>query len=240
MYQATPIRESKMEWTIDPRNPGEVFACAGLAHLMWITNPECKTGFEVDDCVRFVAPDITVWNERLTELIVEETTDGLRFAEEVDLDWWREWGLNSELKTWAGQQSAMTVHNSLCEAAKGARLSDWLTFIAPAHGRLNFDIPGTWNALQMGWSIDKHRKEKQMNCRPWVELLSSIGLQAFPVKGNKRQGFEYSLWKSASLPTAITAFCGYGPTIYSIKRFHTNNETNGTNTILRIATLKFT
>lgn len=228
-----------MEWPIDPQNPGEIFACAGIARLMWITNPECKTGFVVGDQVRFVAPDISVWIDRLADADLEETVDGdgLLFAGLI-LDWWREWGLNSGLKTWAGRQTEFTVHDSLLKAAKGSKFSDWLTYTAPADGRFNFDIPGTWNALNLGWSVNEH--SVKMRCRPWVELLSSIGLQAFPVERNKQQGFEYSLWKPASLPTAITAFCGYGPLVYSIKRYHTNTEENGKNTILRFATQKFT
>ena len=46
-----------MKWNIDPRNPGEVFACAGLAHLAWRANPEAKTGFDLNERVRFVTPD---------------------------------------------------------------------------------------------------------------------------------------------------------------------------------------
>ena len=34
-----------VEWTVDARNPGEVLACAGLAHLAWREAPGAETGF---------------------------------------------------------------------------------------------------------------------------------------------------------------------------------------------------
>ena len=224
-----------MEWYIDPRNPGEVFACAGLAHLAWRTNPELKTGFERSDRVRFVAPDISSLFNSLAAAALEKTEDGLRF-DGIELDWWREWGLNSRLKFWAGQQSALTVHRSLHTASKGSRPSEWLTHVAPAIGRLNFDLKGIWNALNMGWSLNEHNNAKML-CRPWVELLASIGLQAFPVEYERsKSGFQYSLWHPAALPCAVAAFGGHGPAIYSIIRYCSLTAKSGNNTVLCLAT----
>ena len=46
------------EWLIDPRNPGEVLACAGIAHLAWRAGAAAATGFVEagEGRVRFVAP----------------------------------------------------------------------------------------------------------------------------------------------------------------------------------------
>ena len=223
-----------MEWHIDPRNPGEVFACAGLAHLAWRADPKQKTGFESNDRFRFVTSDFSAVLDRLAEASLEETEDGLRFAG-VELDWWREWGLNSGLKNWAGQQSALTVHESLLRAAEGSRPADWLTHAAPTTGRLNLDTDGTWNALHMGWSLNEHQ-EARMVCRPWVELLASIGLQAFPVEGRRSERrFSYSLWQSAALSSAVAAFGGYGPTVYAMDRYNSPTAKSGSNTMLCIA-----
>ena len=224
-----------MKWNIDPRNPGEVFACAGLAHLAWRTNPEAKTGFELNERVRFITSDLSALLDPLGDALLEDTKDGLRFAG-IELDWWREWGLNPRLKNWAGQQSALTVHKSLHRAAEGSGPSDWLAHTAPSTGgRLNLDPGGTWNALTMGWSLNEHR-EAEMLCRPWVEILASVGLQAFPVEGHRSEGgFKYSLWRSASLSSAIAAFGGHGPAVYSVGRYHTRTAKSGSNTMLCVA-----
>ncbi len=224
-----------MEWPIDPRNPGEVFACAGLAHLAWRANPESKTGFEPGERVRFITPDLSALFDRLAAASIEKAESGLRFAD-IELDWWKEWGLNPGLKNWAGQQTGWTVHRSLLGIARGSSPSDWLTHAAPTTGRLNVDTSGTWNALNMGWSLNEH-KEFEMFCRPWVELLASIGLQAFPVEGHRsRGGFKYSLWRLTSLPGAIAAFGGYGPGVYSTGRYRSATAKAGSNTMLCVAT----
>ena len=223
-----------MEWHIDPRNPGEVFACAGLAHLTWRADPKLRTGFESNDRFRFVTPDLSAVLDRLAEASLEETEDGLRFAG-IELDWWREWGLNSGLKNWAGQQTALTVHKSLLRAAEGSTPAEWLTHTAPTTGRLNLDTDGTWNALHMGWSLNEHQ-EARMVCRPWVELLASIGLQAFPVEGRRSERrFSYSLWRLAALSSAVAAFGGYGPTVYAMDRYNSATAKSGSNTMLCIA-----
>ena len=224
-----------MEWRIDPRNPGEVLACAGLAHLAWRANPKGRTGFESNERVRFVAPDLSTELERLRNAELKDTGDGLRFAG-IELDWWREWGLNPGLKNWAGRQSALTVHKSLLCAAERSNPFDWLTHTAPATGRLNLDINGTWNALNLGWSLNEH-KEVLMLCRPWVELLASVGLQAFPVEERRSgDGFKYSLWRPASLSSAVAAFGGHGPAVYSMGRYSAGTAKSGSNTMLCTAT----
>ena len=251
-----------MGWVIDPRNPGEVFACAGLAHLAWREDRAAETGFDWDDhrC-RFVAPDLSAPFERLAEApSPEETEGGLRFAG-VELDWWMDggevlkktdpsrkgkrkqgdkklkaWGLNPELRIWAGRQSALTVHRSLFSAANGSNPSDWRDHRAvPADGRalFNVDTDCTWNALEMGFSLNEQKIK--MLCRPWVGLLASVGLQAFPVEGSKEDGFRYRLWRPSSIAVAIAAFGGHGPGVYSTDGFVSKTGKSGQNTVLRTA-----
>ena len=75
-----------------------------------------------------------------------------------------------------------------------------------------------------------------MVCRPWVELLASIGLQAFPVEGRRSERrFSYSLWRLAGLSSAVAAFGGYGPTVYAMDRYNSPTAKSGSNTMLCIA-----
>ncbi|MDE0702956.1 MAG: hypothetical protein OXH59_04445 [Rhodospirillaceae bacterium] len=224
-----------MEWPVDPRNPGEVLACAGLAHLAWRADPLSKTGFEFDESCRFVAKCPTTFLDGIAGATLEETGAGLSIAG-IELDWWLDWGLNPGLKTWAGQQSALTVHRNLLQAAQGLGPEDWYDHAESTTGRLNVDVLGTWNALDMGWSLNEHGAVKML-CRPWLELLASIGLQAFPVRGRKSEGgFEYRLWRPAPLPSAVAAFGSRKPSVYSACGYRTRIGKSGSNTILRVAT----
>ena len=227
------------EWTIDPRNPGEVLACAGLAHLAWRADRAAATGFlsRGDGRVRFVAAGAPAPLEALHGAALEpmgESRDALRLGA-VALDWWRPWGLNPALKLWAGRQSAWTVHGSLRAAAGDASPCEWLSCCAPAAGRLYVDPAGTWNARTLGFSIDAHR-ELRMRCRPWLELLASVGLAAFPVAGHRaRGGFHLNLWRPAPLAAAVAAFAGRFSATYALGRYHVPTAKSGTNTMLRAA-----
>ena len=229
-----------VEWTVDARNPGEVLACAGLAHLAWREAPGSETGFvrAGDWGVRFVAPEVALLRARAGETALEQTpeagSEALRLAG-VTLDWWRPFGLNPALKLWAGQQSAWTVHRSLWTAASDAAPAAWLTHTAPADGRLGLDPAGTWSAQGLGFSVNAHRALR-MACRPWVELLASLGLQAVPLPGHRAGGFHYNLWRRAPLAVARAAFAGPFSASHALGRYHVACARSGTNTVLRLAT----
>ena len=229
-------------WPIDPRNLGEVLACAGLAHLAWRADGEARTGFERDAKarIRFVAPDGALPCEGpALERLAGRPCELLRFAG-VELDWWCPWGLNPGLKQWSGQQTAWTVHRNVHRALGHASASQWLTHaVAVAGGRLYLDPDGTWDALSLGWSLDlqwKAHRGVRMRCRPWVELLGSVGLQAFPVAGSRASGFPYTLWRRAPLSGAVAAFAGAFSPAYALERFHVATARHGSNTVLRRAT----
>ena len=154
----------------------------------------------------------------------------------VTLDWWREWGLNPRLKLWAGHQTAWTVHASLRTAGGDSDPGGWLTHCAPAAGRLSLDPGATWSAQALGWSPNRH-PGMRVHCRPWLELLASLGLQAFPVPGRRtRGGFHYQLWRPAPLAAAVAAFAGPWSTAYALARYHAGVGKTGENTVLRLAT----
>lgn len=216
------------QWTIDPTNPGEVLACCGIAYLAWVADRTAATGFIRDGGWRFQAPDGVL--DGLAPARPVATADGLALGG-LALDWWQPWGLNPDLKTWAGQQTALSVHRNLAEAAAARPAADWQTWSATTTGRLNLDLHGTWNALAIGWSLNEH-KDREMLCRPWLELLASLGLQAFPVGGGRRGGFRYHLWRPAPLAAAVAAFQGDGPGIYALCGFVAQTGKLGSNTML--------
>ena len=216
------------QWTIDPANPGEVLACCGIAHFAWLLDATTATGFAHDGRWRFAAPDGLL--EALPAPAPTRQDGGLRVCG-IALDWWQAWGLNPELKTWAGQQSALSVHRNLASATGTSAAVDWQTCSATTTGRLNLDIRGTWNALAIGWSLNEH-KDREMLCRPWLELLASLGLQAFPLLGNRRDGFRYHLWRPLPLAPAIAAFQGHGPGIYALGGYTAPTAKLGSNTML--------
>ena len=228
-------------WPVDPGNPGEVLACAGLAHLAWRADREAATGFVRGrgGGLRFVVPDATPLPECAGAWPLEPMEgpphERLRFAG-VTLDWWCPWGLNPRMKNWAGPQSAWTVHRALHRALGGSSASEWLRHAAPAAGgRLYLDPRSSWDTRELGWSLSAHRTYR-FHARPWVELLASVGLQAFALPGHRaRGGFRYRLWRPAPLPVAHAAFAAPAPTVETLSAWHVPAAKSGANTVLRQA-----
>ena len=228
-------------WPVDPGNPGEVLACAGLAHLAWRADAQISTGFvrARGGGLRFVVPDAMPLPEGAGAWPLEPVEgpphERLRFAG-VALDWWCPWGLNPGMRSWAGAQSAWTVHRNLHRALGRSSPLEWHVHSAPAAGgRLYLDPRSSWDTLELGFSLNAHRPLR-MHVRPWVELLASVGLQAFPVPGHRaRGGFRYRLWRTAPLTVARAAFSSPAPTVETLGAWHVRAAKSGANTVLRQA-----
>ena len=219
---------------VDPANPGEVLACAGLARLAARIGPEAASGFvRHSDRWHFEIPfDLhllrRIDTSPLTVADDQLQVDGLR------LDWWQEgWGLNPEFKFWAGQQTPQSVLNHLLRASRNADPRDWQVHLAPTSGRLGVDPLGAWDSLELGWSINEHKDFRQL-CRPCVEWLAFIALQCFPVRGDRHHGFRYHLWRPARLELAVLAFAGSGR--HALHGYRAETDKSGSNTYLKTAT----
>ena len=229
-----------MELSVDPRNPGEVLACCGLAVLAASKDPSTITGFSRHgDGVRFSCPEMRIAD--VAGYSPEETPDGdvilrgsrvLGEVREVHLDWWQPWGLNPEMKLWAGQQRAFTIASNLLLCAPSGLNQDWRRYEARTTGRLGVDPQGTWSALELGWSINEH-KAVQMLCRPFVELLALVGLQEFKLRGDRRGGFVFALWRPAPYLIARLAFGGHGRHV--LQRLRATTAKSGSYTCLKYA-----
>lgn len=219
-------------FVIDPCNPGEVLACAGLAVLASLDQPDATTGFERSGrSWEFTAPFPEQGLEGLCQL--EMADDESLLLGDIRLDWWHwAYGLNQPFKFWAGQQTAKSVLTNLVNAARAGHPRDWLGFQAPTTGRLGVDPQGSWNALELGWSPNEH-PDIQYLCRPFVEMLAFIGLQHFPVQGQRDTGFRYSLWPQVPVQLAILAFAG--SSIHRLGRWQTEIGSAGPNKILKSA-----
>jgi CRISPR-associated protein Csx14 len=214
-----------MHWQIDPTNLGEVLACAGIARLAWLRAPDAVTGFEG---ARFSAADDALHG--LTPSLEQSAHDGLLLCGQ-EVDWWQPWGLNPALKHWSGQQTPITVHRHSVEQAADAASADWPAFSAGAKGQLYVDTRAMWQAEGLGWSLNEHN-DYQIAGRPWLDLLASLGLQAFRVAGSRAHGFEYHLWRPAPLPVAVAAFAGHGVGTYSAGGYRAATDKSGKVTYL--------
>lgn len=209
---------------VDPRNPGQFFACCGVLELAsllwpgsegWFAREGVRAAFHVATNGRH--------NDPLEE-IVHRLCDGegvVKLAEDLTaqsqadrkpveivpfglrLDWWLDAydkGDKSELKVWAGQQTPERNLNSL--RAKWANLRtchmatgrDLFAQRAPMTGRFGFDPAASWEAIDVGFSPDEQSVPVQTS--PATEILAAIGLQRCrPAQvDGKWRWFAYRAW----------------------------------------------
>lgn len=218
---------------IDPTNPGEILACAGLASLTAQHSPGAATGFSQEGgrWVFTVETPVEALKE-ITESRPKETGESIQLSGLL-LDWWNPGhGLNPAFKFWAGQQSARSVLTNLLQAARGGSPEEWLEFQAPTTGRLGVDHEGTWDSLSLGWSVNEHNDLKYL-CRPFVELLAFIALQRFPVQGSRDDGFFYHTW--AAVPPDLAPLAFAGASRHSLACWQTEIADSGSNKYLKPA-----
>ncbi len=206
-----------MKVTVDSNNLGEVLACCGIASLAARADPLAESGFVGET---FESADVA-----MTDLVESAKLE----IGGIQLDWWEPWGLNPNMKLWAGQQSATSVLKNLTHACSAGQNEPWIDFTVPTTGRLGVDPLGSWNALTIGWSPNEHKAVKML-CRPFVELLAFVGLQHFSVGGNRHEGFTYALWRPVAFPLARIAFAGHGR--FASDRHLVHTTKSGSNTIL--------
>ncbi|TCO79637.1 CRISPR-associated protein Csx14 [Plasticicumulans lactativorans] len=225
-----------MQRVIDLRNPGEVLACGGLAWLASLADPLAETGFEPmaePGVMRFACPDTALQQFDAVRVVpVVDDDDALQLGA-LRLDWWNPWGLNPHMKLWSGKQKAESIVGNLFRASAGAASPEWLEFEHTTTGRLGVDPRGTWNALGIGWSINQHT-HIEMLCRPLLELLAFIGLQALPLAGSRRDGHvRLHPWREASFSLARLAIAGASR--YALSGWRAPFGKAGSNTILLTA-----
>ena len=120
----------------------------------------------------------------------------------------------SRFKTWAGQQSVLSIARSMKDALKS---SEWRTdycliFSANKCGLpFNFDsdLGGQGGAIDIGFSFDPLAASSltriETMARPALELLAFIGLQRFrPREFQGENRFRFSVW-NRPLPVAVAA-----------------------------------
>jgi len=141
----------------------------------------------------------------------------------ITLDWFTDDNAGgSRFKTWAGQQSVLTISTAMKDALK---TTTWRTekclsyFVTKCGLPFNFDsdLGAQGGAIDVGFSFDPLATSAltriESSARPALELLAFIGLQRFrptEIKGENR--FLYTAWnRPLPIQVAMPAACGALP-----------------------------
>ena len=200
--------ETSFSVRVDLTNPGQFLACCGLlelAHRLW---PGAEGWFEGESFVvglpcKEASPLGTILERLGASAVKADETRGDKSTRPVQLegfaltlDWWIDHtGEKTSLKLWAGQQTSLTIVETLQPAV--ARLAEKptdgiLDVGEPLTGRYGFDPRSAWNTLDVGFSPNE--QGMAVDTFAAVELLAAVGLQGFRPVPNEGRRWRYVTW----------------------------------------------
>lgn len=215
---------------LDPRNPGQFWACCGLLELMGRRREQIRSRFEI----RTDSP-------RSGEFVMEECEEAeilqvladLRHAEyeaavdgyeetaiqpvrakigglELELDWWLDEYRSkaTQLKCWGGQVTSLGLYQSLQKLLAGdPRIGEMFWASEQTKSKFGVDPRSAWNALDFGYSPNEHNQDAATY--PMVEVLAAYGLQGFRPPSDTRT-IAYSAWL-VPLATSVARLAAFVP-----------------------------
>lgn len=205
---------------LDPRNPGQFFACCGLFELGELIQPgglayfrnnatefvlQSLTNLPPGNLILNAAPDLNGKPYDATleplELIIESRS--------ITLNWWLNETLTekSALKTWGGQQTPRRVLSELLRLLDQSKpVGELFEGNAYTKSRFGVDARSAWEPLDVGYSPNDVAQDAATF--PWVEVLAVIGLQAFrPAQQQTRSRYRYATWEEPLPVIAARAAC---------------------------------
>lgn len=204
----------ELRLAIDPCNPGQFYACCGLAELFDLAGEETISRFIVKSYRAREAEFVVQNHGGLTLRSAMGALKGAKytpgqvdqppnkdsiapisvsiFGQDFKLDWW----LNqfhdgaTAFKCWAGQVTTQKLTSELPRLVSIDEAS--LDADGFTSTRFGIDPRSAWVALDLGYSPNEQGQESRTY--PVVELLAAFGLQGFRPEGSRSQGFTYALW----------------------------------------------
>ena len=239
LYPAIELGKYQVQLRADPANFGEYLAILGLIALLdrrgrkitlgWVEHAAIIRGVDdtmVSEALTWLcSASVEADKEATVEAVLENAYPPLRLRMQdnvtLPLNHWLDEGLqsSSEWKLGAGQTTAHKTLTSLLSACSRAlqhpdfAIESLLQFggrkVNADASKFRFDAATNWSAQNAGFSLNESDAFK--STRPWVELLSALGLQNYflpPADSIRR----YYIWKGHLSPTlALAAVKGLLP-----------------------------
>jgi CRISPR-associated protein Csx14 len=159
---------------VNLRNPGQFFACCGLAEIASRLWPGAQAWFETEQRqTKYRIATNSRNNDPLREMVRQlsspntiEEADGEHYAAglrplqltafNLRLDWWIKDGVGkSTLKLWAGQQTPIRLIRDMQGELENIELGPGtLSQRRLMKGRFGIDAASSWTALGLGFSPD--------------------------------------------------------------------------------------
>lgn len=188
-------------------NPGEVLAVCGLfvlatrqdrkATLAWTNNGAVIDTEQTLDELLLPLLDAQISSEAGNKSEPASIQIG-----SLTLNWWYYRTKNNKL--WAGRVTASSLVETMLTACKKTEPMKFIELKQSCSQTTGLDSLLAWTPINLGWSPNTQKDggvKIHMPARPWIELLSLIGIQGFTSqlfasqKGASAR-WHYFLWKT--------------------------------------------
>jgi hypothetical protein len=218
---------------MDPRNPGQFYACCGLWELLALRKLHALAHFDLDPRrprrAEFVVESDEAWTirEAMAELRIAKPIAACAELGSIspiqipygggvlELDWWLDKFRETAegLKCWAGQQTSGSIAAELLGLLPAEADEKLLYHAAMTSTRFGVDPRSAWNVADAGYSLNEHQHEAATF--PAVEILAAVGLSGFrPAEERRRtrerRAYVYALWQKP-LPRAVARLACCAP-----------------------------
>ncbi|HEX4773718.1 MAG TPA: hypothetical protein VH351_22995 [Bryobacteraceae bacterium] len=221
---------SELKIRLDPLNPGQVYACCGLAELAACHNPGVLSRFESTPGrprlssfylhgvpATFLADTLSELRNQAKSLTFDNNVEPgvspvtVSFADRrLTFDWWLDQFRDKAvpLKCWAGQVTTRKLFEELLGLLDNSSTgSDLFEKSQLTKSKFGVDPRAAWNARDYGYSPNEHGKDSATFIA--VEVLAAIGLQTFRPEVKKRIA-HYCLWH-CDLPLCLARTASVSP-----------------------------
>lgn len=207
---------------LDPRNPGQVFACCGILELLFRLEGPKPSWFQLKEPASFqVEASQQAVREALENLkrcqVAYGDDDSVTLLSpfHLRLDWWTERAAGTPVpKTWAGgvrPRSFFPPYQQALSPFQDAP-ETWFEVTSSSLGSASpcLDPREFTHNLDTGFST--YSLHLPTASFVYVQVLALVGLQRFRPQPQNRHTFSYYLWQVPMLPqVAALVFAGHLP-----------------------------
>ncbi len=205
---------------VNPNNPGHYFACCGILYMADRVF-DVATGHFNDGCfvlqtnhdgnpLEYMIKQISMLEIKNVNETNESPIELKNENVKIYLDFWDHFDDRPKIKLFAGREKSKEIIDRWQEELKKVEIEGANIFkISTKNLPSGFDTSTAWNSLDVGFSLNEHKKMKDnMTSYPVVEFFAHIGAQMFGYSIREHR-YYYQVWKHPlPIQTAMAVAAG--------------------------------
>jgi len=238
---------NRVAFPIDLRNPGHFFACCGMLYCADHMFGIAKGCFKEDEfCLEADCKD-----DPLDEMMLRLNTEQDPIKADTDdfdsplylsnipmrLDFWNHFDNRPKIKLFAGQEKSKNLLGRWTDHLRDydKQSQKGLLGLEVLDLPSGFDTSTSWNALDVGFSLNMQGMNSEICVYPLVEFFAYVGVQTYSWEERNFSTYRYRVWNTPLSSMISIAVSSGALVIPDIRCFEFNTEKSGQKKILKRA-----